>query len=148
MTLDPIEKFLEVGPFSLPSVLDMKVMQEKYEGAMLGLAIGDATGSPYEGLSPESMKDDFDPIPNDHYATSHHRAHLQIPGDFMDDTAYSLIWAAILIKQRIPNGLSYFERLKSWFQMGYMSSTFDGIGSGNTTRGVFKIRKAEYGTTD
>ncbi len=70
-------------------------MLEKFEGCLLGLAIGDALGMPVEGLSPDwiwklyGKVDDFLPSPD-----------LGLgPGQFTDDTQMMLIHAESIVEK-------------------------------------------------
>ena len=139
--LEPVQRFQEVGPFSLPAGISEEAMRDKFEGAMLGLGIGDAMGAPYEGLPPSEMKKYK--VPLDGYAVSTRRAHVQTPGDFTDDTAHAMVWAAAMIKDRIVNGFSYLRGITSWKLHGYMSAHYSYFGIGNTTIKLLKSSKLD-----
>ena len=53
-----LNEFTKLGPFSLgPSdKLKMEELEEKYMGCLLGAAVGDAYGAPYEKLKPFKIK--------------------------------------------------------------------------------------------
>lgn len=86
-------------------------MVEKFEGCILGLAIGDALGMPVEGLSREKVKQIYGEI----------RDFLPSPygdlkaGEWTDDTEQTLLLAESIIETTYFSPENFAEKLKSWF---------------------------------
>ncbi len=89
-------------------------MLERFEGCLLGLAIGDALGMPVEGLSPEKIwklygkVDDFLPSP----------ARRLGPGQFTDDTQMMLIHAESIVERGGVDPEDLAARLIRWVREG------------------------------
>ncbi|MEM0503767.1 MAG: ADP-ribosylglycohydrolase family protein [Archaeoglobaceae archaeon] len=84
---------------------------EKFEGCILGLAIGDALGMPAEGLSREKVKEIYGEI----------REFLPSPygdlraGEWTDDTEQTLLLAESIIETTYFNPENFADKLKNWF---------------------------------
>lgn len=89
-------------------------MLEKFEGCILGLAIGDALGMPAEGLSREKVKRIYGEI----------RDFLPSPygdlkaGEWTDDTEQTLLLADSIIETTYFSPENFAEKLKKWFYTG------------------------------
>ncbi|MEM1579049.1 MAG: ADP-ribosylglycohydrolase family protein [Archaeoglobaceae archaeon] len=89
-------------------------MLKKFEGCLLGLAIGDALGMPVEGLSRDKVKQiygkilDFLPSPYGDLEA----------GEWTDDTEQALLLAESLIETKYFSPENFAEKLKSWFYKG------------------------------
>lgn len=114
----------------LPSIL-----QDKYRGAILGLAIGDALGAPVEF----KMPGEFD-IVTDFRDTPR----FGLPaGYWTDDTAMALCLANSLIEKGFDPD-DQVERYLRWLSDGYCSSTGKAIGVGQTVlRALSRFRPGE-----
>jgi ADP-ribosylglycohydrolase len=97
---------------------------ERYRGAMLGLAAGDALGTTLEFKSPGS----FEPI-DDIVGGGPFRLR---PGEWTDDTAMALCLAESLVRRRCFDPVSQMRRYLRWRQDGYLSSTGECFDIGNT----------------
>jgi len=102
------------------------VQLERYRGALLGLAAGDALGAPLEGLSLGT----FAPVEDMMGGGSHDLP----PGYWTDDTSMALCLAESLIEKRGLDPVDQLERYLRWFREGHLSSTGECFGIGNTTR--------------
>jgi ADP-ribosylglycohydrolase len=97
---------------------------EKYQGSLLGLAIGDALGVPAEF----KMVGDFEPV-NDFRDSDW----FDLPaGHWSDDTAMALCLANSLIEKKSFDPVDQIEKYKKWLETGYCSSTGKAIGIGQT----------------
>jgi ADP-ribosylglycohydrolase len=103
----------------------MKLIQ-RYRGALLGLAVGDAVGTTLEFRSPGS----FDPL-TDLVGGGPFR--LQA-GQWTDDTSMALCLAASLVERGESDPVDQLERYVRWYRDGYMSSTGRCFDIGNTVR--------------
>ncbi len=97
---------------------------ERYRGALLGLAVGDAVGTTLEFKAPGS----FSPI-DDMVGGGPFR--LQA-GQWTDDTSMALCLAASLIEKQTFDPIDQLERYVRWYKKGYMSSTGRCFDIGNT----------------
>ncbi len=86
-------------------------MIEKFEGCILGTAVGDALGMPAEGMSMDDIKrvygriDDFLPSPY---------GDLQA-GEWTDDTEQMLVLAESILETVYFSPENFSEKLKEWF---------------------------------
>lgn len=100
-------------------------IKNRYQGSMLGLAVGDALGAPVEF----TKKDSFEKI--EHYRRGG-KFNVEI-GEYTDDTAMALCLAQSLIDK---NGIDQKDQLSKylkWFEDGYMSANGRSIGCGKVT---------------
>lgn len=88
---------------------------DRYLGALLGLATGDALGAPLEFRYPGS----FAPIKN----MVGGGVYDLKPGQWTDDTSMALCLAESLIECGEFNPVDQLERYLRWFRHGYLSST-------------------------
>ncbi len=91
----------------------------------MGLAVGDALGTPIEGMPPGS----FEPLTDMVGGGSHGLE----PGYWTDDTSMALCLAESLVERRGFDPVDQLERYLRWFREGHLSSTGKCFGIGNTT---------------
>jgi ADP-ribosylglycohydrolase len=97
-------------------------LQEKYQGSMLGLAIGDALGVPVEF----KYEGEFEPVTDFMDANN-----FGLPaGHWSDDTAMALCLANSLIEKKGFDPLDQMMKYKEWLESGYCSSTGISVGIG------------------
>ncbi len=97
-------------------------LSKKYEGSLLGLAIGDALGVPVEFKTVGS----FEPVSD--FGDSN-----RLPaGHWSDDTAMALCLANSLIEKKSFDPTDQIEKYRKWLESGYCSSTGEAIGVGQT----------------
>ena len=99
---------------------------DRYRGALLGLAVGDALGAPLEGLRPGW----FEPVE----AMVGGGFHGVEPGQWTDDTSMALCLAESLIERNGFDPTDQLERYRRWYREGYLSSKDHCFGIGGTTR--------------
>ena len=100
-------------------------LRERYHGALLGLAVGDAVGTTVE-FSPRGT---FTPVTD---MTGGGPFNLA-PGQWTDDTSMALCLAASLVEQGDFDARDQMDRYCAWMQNGYMSSTGTCFDIGTTT---------------
>ncbi|SKC11708.1 ADP-ribosyl-[dinitrogen reductase] hydrolase [Kosakonia radicincitans] len=93
----------------------MSELLERYQGCLLGLAIGDAVGTAVEF----SAKDSFPPITD---MVGGGPFHLQA-GQWTDDTSMALCLAESLIARQGFDAKDQMNRYMNWWQWGYLSAT-------------------------
>ncbi len=99
--------------------------RERYRGALLGLAVGDALGTTLEFHSPGT----FTPIVN---MVGSGPFDLR-PGQWTDDTSMALCLAESLITKRCFDPSDQMERYLRWYRHGHLSSTGECFDIGTTT---------------
>jgi ADP-ribosylglycohydrolase len=92
-------------------------LQERYRGAMLGLATGDAIGTALEFKPPGT----FEPI-TDMVGGGPFRLE---PGQWTDDTSMALCLAESLIEKQGFDPADQMSRYVRWWREGHLSSTGD-----------------------
>lgn len=111
----------------------MPTRQERIEGGLYGLLIGDALGVPYEFHPPAQIPEpsliEFEPPPG------FIRAHEGVPpGTWSDDGAHAL---CLLASLQYRNGLDLEDlgrRLVNWYELGYMAVDYQVFDVGIQTR--------------
>ncbi len=110
----------------------------------MGLAVGDALGTPIEGMPPGS----FEPLTDMVGGGSHGLE----PGYWTDDTSMALCLAESLVERRGFDPVDQLERYLRWFREGHLSSTGKCFGIGNTTmRAILRFEETRdpyCGSTD
>jgi ADP-ribosyl-[dinitrogen reductase] hydrolase len=114
------------GPASGPRVWVNMEEFERYRGAMLGLAVGDALGAPVE-FRPAGA---FEPLTD---MRSGGPFKLET-GQWTDDTSMALCLAASLVETNSFDPQDQMERYLRWLRDGYMSSTGRCFDIGHTVR--------------
>ena len=99
---------------------------ERYRGALLGLAIGDAVGTTLEFKAPGTFKPIDDMVGGGPF-------HLK-PGEWTDDTSMALCLAESLIEKQGFDPIDQLERYVRWYRKGHLSSNGRCFDIGNTTR--------------
>lgn len=119
----------------------MPTRQERIEGGLYGLLIGDALGVPYEfhppARIPEPSLIEFEPPPG------FSRAHDGVPpGTWSDDGAHAL---CLLASLQYRNGLDLEDlgrRLVNWYELGYMAVDYEVFDVGIQTREALAVFRA------
>ena len=101
-------------------------LRDRYRGALLGLAVGDALGTTLEFMRPGT----FEPI-TDLAGGGPFRLK---PGQWTDDTSMALCLAESLIECRGFDPVDQLTRYCRWYRDGHLSSTSRCFDIGNTTR--------------
>jgi ADP-ribosylglycohydrolase len=118
--------------------------RERYRGALLGLAAGDALGTTLEFTRPGS----FDPIA----AIVGDGPFGLRPGEWTDDTSMALCLAESLIERRGFDPVDQLDRYCRWWRTGYLSSTGTCFDIGNQTAAALaqfeRTREPLPGPTD
>ncbi|WP_434596733.1 ADP-ribosylglycohydrolase family protein [Pseudomonas sp. R4-83] len=102
----------------LPSLAD------RYRGALLGLACGDAVGTTVEFKPRGSFQPLTDMVGGGPF-------HLE-PGQWTDDTSMALCLAESLLTKNGFNAVDQMGRYLNWWQWGYLSSTGECFDIGTT----------------
>ena len=97
---------------------------DRYHGALLGLAAGDALGTTLEFRPPGSFAPIEDIVGGGPFALA--------PGEWTDDTSMALCLAESLIQTAGFNPVDQLERYIRWFRHGHLSSTGQMFDVGNT----------------
>lgn len=99
---------------------------ERYRGALLGLAAGDALGAAVEFMPPGS----FEPLTGMVGGGPHGLE----AGYWTDDTSMALCLAESLVEKEGFDPVDQMERYVRWYREGHLSSTGHCFDIGNTTR--------------
>lgn len=99
---------------------------DKYKGALLGLAIGDALGTTLEFTQPGSFEPLTDMIGGGPFGLA--------PGQWTDDTSMALCLADSLLHCNGFDAADQMKRYVLWYREGYRSSTGTCFDIGNATR--------------
>jgi len=99
---------------------------ERYRGALLGLACGDAVGTTLEFKQPGTFEPIRDMVGGGPFMLK--------PGEWTDDTSMALCLAESLIGQRGFDPADQMKRYVRWFREGYLSSNGRCFDIGNTVR--------------
>ena len=99
---------------------------DRYRGALLGLAAGDALGTTLEFKAPGTFKPITNMIGGGPFGLK--------PGQWTDDTSMALCLAESLIEKRGFDPKDRMDRHCRWWQEGYLSSTGTCFDIGATVR--------------
>ncbi len=99
---------------------------ERFRGALLGLAVGDAVGTTLEFQAPGSFAPLTDLVGGGPFNL--------VPGQWTDDTSMALCLAESLIERQDFDPIDQLQRYQRWFRQGHLSSTGHCFDIGNTTR--------------
>jgi ADP-ribosylglycohydrolase len=88
---------------------------ERYRGALLGLAAGDALGTTLEFCAAGSFEPIDDMVGGGPFGLA--------PGQWTDDTSMALCLAESLLDRRDFDPVDQLERYRRWFREGHLSST-------------------------
>lgn len=105
--------------------------RERFEGCLVGLAVGDALGAPVEFKEPGS----FEPVSG----MSGGGPHGLEAGQWTDDTSMALCLAESLIACGGFDAGDQMQRYVRWYREGYKSSTGSCFDIGNTTRASLEL---------
>lgn len=108
----------------MPSVPTLD-LRDRYRGALLGLACGDALGTTLEFKRPGRFEPLTDMVGGGTF-------HLR-PGQWTDDTSMALCLAESLVQCRGFDPADQMRRYLRWWREGYLSSTGQCFDIGNTT---------------
>jgi ADP-ribosylglycohydrolase len=99
---------------------------DRYRGAMLGLAVGDALGTTLEFKAPGTFKPITDMLGGGPFGLK--------PGQWTDDTSMALCLAQSLIDKRGFDPKDQMDRYCRWWREGYLNSTGTCFDIGATVR--------------
>jgi len=91
------------------------MLYDRYRGAILGLAVGDALGTTLEFKAPGTFKPITDMLGGGPFGLE--------PGQWTDDTSMALCLAESLIEKRGFDPKDQMDRYCRWWREGYLSST-------------------------
>ncbi|MFP4655371.1 MAG: ADP-ribosylglycohydrolase family protein [Methanohalobium sp.] len=103
---------------------------ERYKGALMGLAVGDALGAPLESKPPGTFEPINDMIGGGVFGLK--------PGEWTDDTSQALCLAESLIMKKSFDPIDQLERYLKWYKTGYLSSQSQSFGIGPTATNSLK----------
>ncbi len=96
----------------------------RYRGALMGLAVGDALGTTLEFKSPGSFEAIKDMVGGGPFGLA--------PGEWTDDTSMALCLTESLLEKGDFDPIDQMQRYVRWWQDGYLSSTGECFDIGNT----------------
>ena len=100
--------------------------RDRFPGALLGLAVGDAVGTALEFNPPGSFMPITDMTGGGPFGLK--------PGQWTDDTSMVLCLAESLIECKGFDSIDQMQRNVRWYRQGHLSSTGKCFDSGNATR--------------
>ena len=106
--------------------VEQEIIRDKYRGALLGLAVGDALGTTLEFKAPGTFKPITGMIGGGPFDLE--------PGQWTDDTSVALCLAESLIEKRSFDPKDQMDRYCRWRDPGYLSSTGRCFDIGNTVQ--------------
>lgn len=119
-------------------------VHDRYRGALLGLAVGDAVGTTLEFKTPGSFTPITDMVGGGPFGLE--------AGQWTDDTSMALCLATSLVECGGFDPRDQMDRYCHWFDEGYLSSTGTCFDIGTTVRGALLRYKASgdpmAGSTD
>ena len=117
---------------------------DRYRGALLGLATGDALGTTLEFLNPGEFSPLTDMVGGGPFDLK--------PGEWTDDTSLALCLAESLVTQREFDPIHQLETYIRWYRNGHLSVKGRCFDIGITTAGAlrrFEAQRQQYpGSTD
>jgi ADP-ribosylglycohydrolase len=120
------------------------VLCDRYRGALIGLAVGDALGTTLEFKAPGTFEPITDMIGGGPFGLE--------PGQWTDDTSMALCLAESLIEKHGFDPKDQMDRYCRWWKEGYLSSTGTCLDIGVTVRNSLEsyLRTGEpfAGSTD
>jgi ADP-ribosyl-[dinitrogen reductase] hydrolase len=102
------------------------VLTDRYDGALLGLAAGDALGTTVEFRRPGTFEPVTDIVGGGPFDLE--------PGQWTDDTSMALCLAESLLERGGFDPVDQLQRYVRWFRHGHHSSTGSCFDIGNTVR--------------
>jgi ADP-ribosyl-[dinitrogen reductase] hydrolase len=103
---------------------------DRYRGALLGLAAGDALGTTLEFRHPGTFKPLIDIVGGGPFNLE--------PGQWTDDTSMALCLAESLLERNGFDPVDQLQRYVRWFRQGHHSSTGSCFDIGNTVRDALR----------
>lgn len=103
---------------------------DRYRGALLGLACGDAVGTSVEFRTRRSFPRVTDMVGGGPFQLE--------PGQWTDDTSMALCLAESLVTKGTFDATDQMTRYVNWWHWGYLSSTGECFDIGNTVRGALE----------
>ncbi|MFA5191138.1 MAG: ADP-ribosylglycohydrolase family protein [Verrucomicrobiia bacterium] len=117
---------------------------QRYRGALLGLAVGDALGTTLEFKRPGSFKPITDIVGGGPFQLK--------PGEWTDDTSMALCLAESLVECKGFDPVDQLKRYVRWYREGHLSSNGRCFDIGGTTRSALTQFEREHqpycGSTD
>jgi|GEM_PF-287858 len=104
--------------------------RDRFVGALLGLAVGDAVGTTVEFRSPGSFQPVTDMVGGGPFGLA--------PGQWTDDTSMALCLAESLIERRGFDPADQMHRYVRWWREGHLSSTGTCFDIGNTVKAALE----------
>ncbi len=104
--------------------------RERFQGCLLGLAVGDAVGTAVEFEPRGSFHPLTDMIGGGPFGLK--------PGQWTDDTSMALCLATSLIERQGFDAEDQMRRYTQWYRRGYLSSTGKFFDIGNTVRAALE----------
>jgi ADP-ribosylglycohydrolase/protein-tyrosine phosphatase len=118
--------------------------QDRFRGALLGLAVGDAIGTTLEFRPPGSFTEIDDMVGRGPFNL--------VAGEWTDDTSMALCLAESLIEKREFDPIDQLERYTQWAKHGHLSSNGRVFDIGNTVRAALtkfaKTHRPYCGSSD
>jgi ADP-ribosyl-[dinitrogen reductase] hydrolase len=105
-------------------------IRSRYQGALLGLAAGDALGTTLEFRSPGTFRPIRDVVGGGPFGLE--------PGQWTDDSAMALCLADSLVSCRGFDAADQMSRYLRWYREGYLSSTGRCFDIGNTVSAALR----------
>jgi ADP-ribosyl-[dinitrogen reductase] hydrolase len=112
------------------STLHLEMTRERYRGALLGLAAGDALGTTLEFKPPGTFAPLTDMTGGGPFGLK--------PGEWTDDTSMALCLAESLIEKHGFDAKDQMDRYCLWYERGHLSSTGRCFDIGNTVRSALE----------
>ena len=104
--------------------------RDRFRGALLGLAVGDAVGTTVEFCPPGTFEPVRDMVGGGPFALP--------AGAWTDDTSMALCLAESLVERRVFDPVDQLERYVRWYREGHWSSTGHCFDIGNATRAALE----------
>lgn len=105
-------------------------VRDRYRGALVGLAVGDAVGAAVEFQAPGSFQPVDDMLGGGPFDLR--------PGEWTDDTSMALCLAESLVERRGFDAADQMRRYLRWYREGYLSSTGACFDIGITVRAALE----------
>ncbi|PZT57734.1 ADP-ribosylglycohydrolase family protein [Paenibacillus silvae] len=104
--------------------------KDRFDGCLIGLAVGDALGTTVEFSAPGTFEPVTDMIGGGVFGLE--------AGQWTDDTSMALCLAESLIRQQGFDAADQMRRYTNWYKVGYMSSTGECFDIGGATRSALE----------
>jgi len=113
----------------------MAMNKDKIIGSLIGLAVGDALGAPYEFETPPYKVDD------NYIEGGVHNVSI---GEWTDDTSMALCLAQSLIEKNGFDAKDQMDKYLSWYEDGYFSTRSECFDIGNTVARALGMYKTSH----